>query len=457
MTFLFKADGETTRARYQITQEVCQDFKANFWGQLQVDYVPHGNKTQEASKTVQRLWSEELQDQYPTKSFEDLADAFPEVDTSVFGSDITDEHLSTYGIIDTNKHLQYAARCKTRTGTYYHCTEMITPSYSTAKSAFAGLSLMALALHYGEGVYSELVSTWLAGQVSEDRFGNWDNVTFKNVVDMTTGNYDREAYMADEDRGLNGFFRPMDYESKLDTCFLFQSQVAPGTHFVYHTSDTFIAVSAMQNFLQAQDDQPADADIYNYLVETVFAPLDLSPEARSSIRTTGTRKQAWGGYGLFWKQDDIAKLMTFVATGGVHNGKALVDRCALAGAMQQNEADRGILTNSPDNKWYNYGFWAQPETAFPGSYDCSFWVPYFSGYGGIRFVMMPNGIIYYYVSDNAEFHQEREGALFPNIGVVVCRGEGWCDYFFLGGGGDLCVLLPPRLCHSIPFNSGGGR
>jgi hypothetical protein len=29
--------------------------------------------------------------------------------------------------------------------------------------------------------------------------------------------------------------------------------------------------------------------------------------------------------------------------------------------------------------------------------------PYFSGFGGLRFVLMGNGVVYYYISDNAQF------------------------------------------------------
>ena len=38
-----------------------------------------------------------------------------------------------------------------------------------------------------------------------------------------------------------------------------------------------------------------------------------------------------------------------------------------------------------------------------GCGDPELFAPYWSGFGGIRALLMPNGVVYYYVSDNAEF------------------------------------------------------
>ncbi|MFO7539944.1 MAG: hypothetical protein R6X32_18045, partial [Chloroflexota bacterium] len=114
--------------------------------------------------------------------------------------------------------------------------------------------------------------------------------------------------------------------------------------------------------------------------------------------------QAWGGYGLFWTQDDVAKIVTLLNNdGGVVGGTQLLHPQILADAMQKNPNDRGLTTaNQPF--MYNNGFWAREFTPaqFP-EYNCTFWTPFMSGYGGITVVMMPNGSTYYYFSDNDEF------------------------------------------------------
>ena len=60
---------------------------------------------------------------------------------------------------------------------------------------------------------------------------------------------------------------------------------------------------------------------------------------------------------------------------------------------------------------YNYGMWSQeyPGGTVPGCAGVeTYYQPYFSGYGGIRVVMMGNGATYYYFSDNAEFEFSAE-------------------------------------------------
>ena len=53
---------------------------------------------------------------------------------------------------------------------------------------------------------------------------------------------------------------------------------------------------------------------------------------------------------------------------------------------------------------YKLGFWSAEYAVR----DCTFVVPYCSGYGGIRYVLNPNGVVYFYVSDSETFSQEAE-------------------------------------------------
>jgi len=169
----------------------------------------------------------------------------------------------------------------------------------------------------------------------------------------------------------------------------------------------------MQNYLQFQSDQPNNADIFDFLVDEIFRPMNIQVGAYSSLKTDNCpqfcRVQAFGGYGLFFTIDDIAKITRFVSGGGRIGNQQVVHAHSLAGALQQSSSDRGLVTNNPggdglDFPSYNFGFWAaQYEVR-----DCTFWVPYASGYGGIRFVFMPNGVVYFYVSDSERFNQAAE-------------------------------------------------
>ena len=53
-------------------------------------------------------------------------------------------------------------------------------------------------------------------------------------------------------------------------------------------------------------------------------------------------------------------------------------------------------------RMYNNAFWANRYTTSNG-YDCEFWVPQMLGVSGNVVALFPNGITYYYFSDNQEF------------------------------------------------------
>jgi hypothetical protein len=67
--------------------------------------------------------------------------------------------------------------------------------------------------------------------------------------------------------------------------------------------------------------------------------------------------------------------------------------------LQANPNDRGV--DRPGGK-YNNTFWADLFTPADG-YDCTFYVPYMAGYTGNIIALMPNGVTYYYFSDNRDF------------------------------------------------------
>ncbi len=60
------------------------------------------------------------------------------------------------------------------------------PSYSIAKSSFAGMALMWLGQQYGSVVYGQLIRSYVPEYVQG---GDWEKVTFNNAADMATGNY----------------------------------------------------------------------------------------------------------------------------------------------------------------------------------------------------------------------------------------------------------------------------
>ena len=389
LMFLFK-DGEVSHVWYQITQETCPYFKTDMWGLLPAIY--HTASVPEAD-SIRHEFEQELEDRFPTRPISALTEVYPQVDLANFGAGLTPEHVSAYGVVVDG--VNYVGPCRTRYGDYGYCQDMRHASYSTAKSAFAATSLMRLAQQDGMGVMDLLIKDYVPEAAAAT--GDWSSVTFEHTLNMSTGNYNGDGYMVDENGAtMSIFFNVESLADKLSAAFNFSHQAEPGDVWVYHTSDTFILARALQNYL--------GEDVFDWLVTQVFMPLKIGPGAHSSARTAENnwQGQAFGGYGLWWTGDDAAKLAELMQQRGRSPaGEQLLHPDLVAQAMQRT-AERGFFTSSGD--YYQLGFWAgkfTPET--DSEFQCTFYAPYMSGAGGIVIMLLPNGMTYYYFSDNGEF------------------------------------------------------
>ena len=369
------------------------------WGVAQVSYAPG-----EAPNAEQLIagFQREQSGKLPVKSFTDIGADFPELDATAFAApaDVSPEHLTTFGVVIDGIH--YRGACATRYGPYPFCENIALPSYSTSKSVFAGLGMMRLEQLY-PGAKDELIHDY----VPECAAADWRDVTFDQALDMATGRYDSAAPEADENKAVqDGFFIDLTHDEKVGrACTLYPRQSEPGEQWVYHTTDHYVLGVAMQAFLRAKLGD--DADIYrDLLVDPIWRSLGLSPVTYATRRTRDDTAQPFVGWGLTYLPDDLAKLAAFVAVdGGVHYGEALVDADELAAALQESPIDRG-LTATNEGFRYNNGFWAW-NAADALNCEAPLWTPFMSGFGGVSVVLMPNDIIYYYVSDNQEFSWAR--------------------------------------------------
>lgn len=394
MTFLFDEDS-VSRVWYQITQETTISLNADLWGQLQAAYSPGPVS---GADTVRAAFSEELSNRFPSKPIEQLSVDYPQVDVNQFGRGISKKHLTYFGFVING--VNYVSTCPTRYGEYAYCEYMRAPSYSTAKSTFPSLVLMHLAQLYGPGVADLLIKDYVPEYISSP--GDWSKVTFDDTLDMATGNFKSAGYMEDEEHfDSDPFWIEEYYAQRIAAAFNWPHSADPGTQWVYRTFDTFIVTRALQNYLQSLEGE--DADIFEFLVAEVFIPIGIGPGAHTTLRTKDNnwQGQPYGGYGLWWIPDDIAKFTQFLnVDGGQAAGEQILHPQLLAAAMQENPGDRGVSIDSRAK--YNNAFWARIYDQKEG-YDCEFWVPHMLGYSGIVVVMMPNGSSYYYASDNQDF------------------------------------------------------
>lgn len=392
MSFLFRDDGSVSKVAYQVSSETCLYFKFDMWGLLGATYSP-GNVAN--ATTLRAGHQAEVNGRMPVKAISELATDYPGSDPGQFGSaaETDPAHMTLFGFVIDGTH--YVGGCETRWGTHPYCDSLTVPSYSTAKTVFAGAALMRL-----EQKYPGFMNNTVASRVPDcSADGNWSDVTYGNVIDMGTGNYKLSGYMSDEGAShTNDLFLPEDHASKISySCTEYPRKAAPGTNWVYHTSDTYILGTAMNADVKQLEGSSKDV-FADTVVNEMWRPLGLSKSSQVSRRTYDSTAQPFTGWGLTFLRDDIAKLATFLnVDDGRIGGTQVLDAAELDAAMQRNPSDRGL---DPLNDFkYNNGFWAHEISAQTGCQG-DVWVPFMSGYGGITVLLLPNDTAYYYFSDD---------------------------------------------------------
>lgn len=423
MTFLFSNTRKPNISNiyFQVTQETCYPMKFNMWGFVPATYTPGPVSN---AQTVARNQAEEFARRMPTKPLSQLEKDFHKssIDaTQLLAAYKHTEDVTTYGVVMNGTN--YSAGCPTRFGEYAFCDEMRLPSYSIAKSAFAGVALMRLGELYGRGVYAELIKNYLPQFKGG---GNWETTTFGNVSDMASGNYNLPGYEADEDSpAMDAFLIDEGYEAKLKDAFaIHQHFVTPGTKWVYQSSATFVLTQAMNAYLQRKLGN--SADLFNTIRDDVYIPLHVSQGGLTTIRTDNSPTGAPSGYyGLFFVKDDVAKMGDFLNNGrGVVDGKQVLEPSRLQEALFRapDPAAAGVAIDDGKSasllgkpgvhpgaavsgaRRYAHGFWGRYlSTQEFSQFSCNFWVAFMSGYGGNLVALLPNGATYYSFSDSNEW------------------------------------------------------
>jgi hypothetical protein len=414
LSFLFKTstvDGRSianiSRAYYQISQETCLYFKVNMWGTIQIQ----GTTLDLFGVDVLRSSYEyEVNARLQTKPMSGLALDFPGTVTSLIGSEQTTGH-TTFSAVEVDG-IVYANTYATRNGVHPYPEAVLAPSYSTSKSWLVSLACMVIDNQFASyNLYGQTIKSLIPSA----SITLWGDVTIAHVLDMASGNRNLAGYEADESSTAmtNYFFLRETHSQKLSYCLTYGSRKnTPGTFWCYTTCQYYILATALRNALKTLS--PTSLGLQDYMLSRVFVPLNLSMALRSSKRTydsildaaADSRDQEWGGYGLFFTLDDIAKLARFLNAGeGKINGVSIVNYSKLKTALQRNTADPGFtITGLTNPGRYNDGYWA--SNVYNGLYSTQLsncggsYEPYMSGYGGIGVVLLKNKLNYIVVSDD---------------------------------------------------------
>src|SRR3546814_19480637 len=103
---------------------------------------------------------------------------------SDWSSDVCSSDLvSLVGFVIDGVH--YSGGCTTRRGAYPSCESLVVPSYSTAKSAFAGLAMMRLEATH-PGTFDPVIGAHVPACAAPR---NWGDGTCGNPRAMATRNH----------------------------------------------------------------------------------------------------------------------------------------------------------------------------------------------------------------------------------------------------------------------------
>ena len=392
LTFAFKEDGSITNAAVQIGGETCLYFQYDMWGLVSADYQAG---TVSGAANLITAYEDEVLSRLPSKPLAEMSNDYPSIVTANFATEQSSAP-TTHGVYYNGIH--YAAPCSTRNGDYPYCEVMGLPSYSTAKTAVANF---AHALLTQQDSSARNIS--ISANIPECQDGIngtssvWSDVTVENALDMATGNYRLSSYEGDEGgtNVVNNFFLVYTHDQKIQhACERYIRKATPDTHFSYHSSDTYIAGVAMDNYY--------NGDLFDKLVNEVYKPLKLSPATYTTVRTQDATADPFWSHGMTWHTDDMVKIGQLINDRGVINGQQVLDE-AIMDDMLIKGGDLGLETYGSESRYLN-GVWTYDmgQRATPLCPTGS-WVSYMSGYGGIGVVMFPNGAVYYYVSDSAAY------------------------------------------------------
>jgi len=413
MTWLFDSDGAVSRVAYQVSSETCAYFRFDLWGVAVADRVDAeaGDAGIAAVERMDRHRAARL----PVRTLDALAAAYPATDpySFAYSDGVNPRDLTVLGFVADGIH--YRGGCETRAGDYPYCDELALPSYSTAKSIFAGLGLMrAERLEPGVG------RRRIASVIPECDASRWQSATVEDALDMATGLYGRPGPSADEDsRAHLEFIFSGDHDDKLAAaCSLFERRSAPGTTFAYHTSDTYLVGVALERLVGEIAGKAAN-DFYDDVLVPLWRALEFSPLLDVTKRTYDAAAQPFAGYGLTVEADDWIRIADWIANDAARiGGEPMLDTAMLDTALQRIADDRGLPAGS-DTLRYQHGFWAFNARDVLGCSE-DLWIPFMSGFGGITVAMMPNGIIYYYASDGY-VHRWRSGIRAAHAVEAMCK------------------------------------
>ena len=372
---------------FQVASETCSYYKFDYVSIYKGQFASSSDKNIELSKNISNAVEK--------KSFEELYDVY-DIKANSFADStyFSAENVTIFGLIDGKKH--YQSVCNTRLGTNIFCDQIVLPSYSLAKSVAGTLSLSLI-----NDAFEDISQYNVYDLIPECNMRKWSDVTLENLSDMSTGQYFSTNFDYDESSlaTTNFLFRADSHKQKVKiACNSFPRKKKPGKYFIYHTTDTYLLGVALNSYLI---NNTSYSDYFNDVLVPFFEEYNFSSVSKSSLRTNDENYNALTGLGMYFSVNDLYLLSNIFHSMKNNSSKNIF----LYDALNPNYSN-SLEAIKSSNIFYNNGFWSKvfDKNLFGCKEDI--WIPFMSGFGGITFAILPNGMSYYYFSDGYVYSWE---------------------------------------------------
>ena len=387
--------GDISNMVYQIASETCGWFRFNLIGSAEVSLTSSSDLNTENIQDF-KDWQEST---IPLKRLSSLGGSYKDLGSV---KEVLPVNMTMFGFYDGESH--YRGGCMTRKGRYPYCSELLMPSFSLAKSIFASNAMSMLEIDF-----PNIKNLFISDYGPECSSKKWRSVTFGNALDMATGQYKYKNYYS-EDWYLEqeGYFKNFTHKDKIKSaCNFFKKQANPGIKLSYHSSDTYILGTALNQFYK--QNVSSEGDIYYDLLLPLWNSLELSDALNEIRRSLDNVRQPYAEMGMFMLPDDVVKIGQYFL-----EIRKKVDKGIMFDALQKNENNRGLVAIE-NLMYYNKGFWVKRFSGKKFGCSSDLWIPFMSGTGGITLVLLPNDTLYYYFSDGDEYAWDKAVEFANNL------------------------------------------
>ena len=346
------------------------DFDVRAWAEVPATLAPLDAEP----AAVTAAFAAERADRMPVAPLADLGEAFSKAAAGL-------DPARTLTVAVMKDGTLFMDPVNTPFGRHPYPLDMRVGVWSATKSLIPGIAAMRLAQKYGpEFLDTTLVSYFREREefayISDAARDRWQGVTLRHALNMMTGMGATDSDPNWASDNLNTYQWSYSYDLADQIRYYFNVEpnpdvTGPGEKMAYIDQDMWIAVLAMQRFLQSKEGP--DATILNMLKTEVYDAIGAEHfVAGTSYTPDGSPGVPLSGWGAFPTLEILARAGTLIGNGGrAPDGTQLLHPDLVAG-----------LSASAD---YGLTFW-RDESAGPV-------VPYMSGAGGNRVFALPNGMV----------------------------------------------------------------